>query len=208
MPGWYSALNSSSCKMCAENSFKASAGNAACTLCFPNATSAAGSNTSSACQCVRGFTGPNGGACVQCMPGQYKTVIGSSACLQCVANSISPGGSINATACVCNAGFVGRGPCSACARDTYAYKNTVTNPTGVCMPCPAYSKSEPQSSALTSCKCLLGYGGPAGGPCTLCGLGHYRGSTDATCRQCPRYTNTTSLIAASSFRFRGLGFRV
>jgi hypothetical protein len=198
VPGWYSALNSSSCQMCAENSFKASAGNAACTLCSPNATSAAGSNTSSACQCVRGFTGPNGGACVQCMPGQYKTVIGSSACLQCVANSISPGGSINATACVCNAGFVGGGPCSACARDTYAYKNTVTNPTGVCMPCPAYSKSEPQSSALTSCKCLLGYGGAAGGPCTPCGLAYYRGSTHATCRQCPRYTNTTSLIAESA----------
>ena len=135
-----------------------------------------------------------------CFCKNNKRMIGSSACLQCVANSISPGGSINATACVCNAGFVGQlgGPCSACARDTYAYKNTVTNPTGVCMPCPAYSKSEPQSSALTSCKCLLGYGGAAGGPCTPCGLAYYRGSTDATCRQCPRYTNTTSLIAESA----------
>jgi hypothetical protein len=204
VPGWFSAFNSSSCQMCAENSFKASTGNEPCTLCFPHAISPAGSNTSSACQCVQGFTGPNGGACAQCMPGQYKTVIGSSQCLQCVANSISPAGSTNATECVCNAGFVGQlgGPCSACPRDTYALKNTVSA-TGVCMPCPAYSKSEPQSSSLTSCKCLPGYEGTAGGPCTPCGLGYYRESNDATCRQCPRYTNTTSLIAQSAAECKG-----
>ena len=204
VPGWFSAFNSSSCQMCAENSFKASTGNEPCTLCFPHAISPAGSNTSSACQCVQGFTGPNGGACAQCMPGQYKTVIGSSQCLQCVANSISPAGSTNATECVCNAGFVGQlgGPCSACPRDTYALKNTVSA-TGVCMPCPAYSESEPQSSSLTSCKCLPGYEGTAGGPCTPCGLGYYRGSNDATCRQCPRYTNTTSLIAQSAAECKG-----
>jgi hypothetical protein len=196
VPGWYSAFNSSSCQMCAENSFKASAGNEACTLCFPHAISPAGSNTSSACQCVRGFTGPNGRACAQCMPGQYKTVIRSSQCLQCVANSISPAGSTNATECVCNAGFVGQlgGPCSACPRDTCALKNTVSA-TGVCMPCPAHSISEPQSPGVTSCKCLPGYEGTAGGPCTPCGLGYYRGSTDSACRQCPPYTTTTSLIA-------------
>jgi hypothetical protein len=141
-----------------------------------------------------------------CFCKNNKRMIGSSACLQCVANSISPGGSINATACVCNAGFVGQlgGPCSACARDTYAYKNTVTNPTGVCMPCPAYSKSEPQSSALTSCKCLLGYGGAAGGPCTPCGLAYYRGSNDSACRQCPPHTTTTSLIANSAAECVGI----
>ena len=122
------------------------------------------------------------------------------------ANSISPAGSINATACVCNAGFVGQlgGPCSACPRDTYAYKNTVTNPTGVCILCPSHSKSEPESSALTFCKCLLGYGGAAGGPCTPFELAYYRGSNDATCRQCPRYTNTTSLIAQSAAECIGI----
>ena len=72
------------------------------------------------------------------------------------------------------------------------------------MQCPLYSKSEPQSSALTSCKCLPGYGGAAGGPCTTCNLGYYRGSNDPACRECPPHTTTTSPIANSAAECVGI----
>ena len=194
-----SALNVSSCQHCTANTFKVSAGNAACTPCPANASAPAGSNASTACQCFLGFTGPNGGACAPCLPGQYKAVIGSSACVTCLSNSMSPAASRNVTACACNAGFIGPpgGPCSSCQRDTYAYN-------GMCVLCPKNSESEPASGSVTSCKCLSGYSGPGGGPCSECGVGLYRRSADAQCIKCPKNTNTTSAVAQSATACTGI----
>jgi len=72
-----------------------------CQSCPKNATSNTGSNSSSACLCNPGFSGPNGGPCDPCIEGTYKIETGNVSCKSCPANGKLPAGS---TACTCNNG--------------------------------------------------------------------------------------------------------
>jgi len=57
---------------------------------------------------------------------------------------------------------------------------------GECLGCPENSVSPHSSSAITACQCNAGFTGPNGGPCTQCGLHHYKaGLGPGSCVSCP-----------------------
>ena len=108
-----------------------------CVLCGQNTVKL---NTSSTCQCVAGYTGPDNTACTMCAAGKYKIALGDAACSNCSAgqystvagaasnvcqgcpsNSNAPESSDEEADCTCNAGFsrdVG-GLCIACVAGKY-----------------------------------------------------------------------------------------
>ena len=93
---------SQSCVACAPGTYKAAAGNAACTTCDGNADSCGGI---SAGACKAGFTDidpatttPSAGAtCYACAPGKYKAAAGNDACTDCDGGTSSDAA---ATSCI------------------------------------------------------------------------------------------------------------
>ena len=185
--------NASSCELCPADTFKNDSSNAACSRCPAGSSAPAGSNSSEACQCVRGFTRASQSEpgqplqCEACKAGEYKADLGSQECSRCPERSTSPPASTNIMACLCTAGSSGApgGPCSLCPRDTYSSN-------GTCVLCPHNTEAESGAPDVSSCKCLPGFSGPPGGPCSPCGIGYFRGRSDSECRKCPLNTNTLS----------------
>ena len=60
------------CENCPTDTYKDSPSNALCTPCPENSISAAGSITSTACQCKNGFSGVSGSVCSMCSSGKYS----------------------------------------------------------------------------------------------------------------------------------------
>lgn len=190
--------SASSCELCPADTFKDDTSNAVCSQCPAHASAPAGSNSSAACQCVRGFTAGSRSEpgqplqCEACKAGEYKADLGSQNCSQCPDRSASPPASTNLMACLCTPGSYGApgGPCSLCPRDTYSSN-------GTCVLCPHNAEAESGAPDVSSCRCLPGFSGPPGGPCSPCGPGYFRGRSDSECRKCPLNTNTLSSISQS-----------
>jgi len=187
-----------------------------CTIICPaNSTAEKGSSLKIACKCNDGFIGPDGGSCRQCSENTYKLDTNPGTCENCPTNSISPAGSNLRTDCKCEEGYEGENgePCNACRQGWY--KNSIgASPcqacakgkykpgegAGECIDCPAYSTTSSSGSThISDCKCRMGYTGPDGGSCTICGSGKYKaiiGSSD--CIGCPANSNSPNGSTQSS----------
>ena len=74
--------------------------------------------------------------------------------------------------------------CSACPAGKY----------GNCTSCPAHTNSVNGSSAVTDCKCNVGYTGPDGGSCVACVAGKFKTSNGtAACAQCVAGKHSSAL---------------
>ena len=174
------------CQQCQAGTFTATIGAAACAACGAGTFSTAGSSV-----------------CAQCGDGTYS-YSASALCLACPSDSNSPSRSISLANCICNVGFEGPdgGSCLACVPGKYKAQNgsvvCSTCPNGTfsstsaassaatCQSCPADTVTViSPASVLSDCVCTVGFEGPAGGSCTLCGEGTYKdtNSTDL-CTQC------------------------
>ncbi len=92
------SVTSGVCEVCAENSFKDTLGDAACTPCHSNSHSAAGSV---ACTCDPGYWGD--ASCTACPPDHYCD--GTGAMYACDEHSTSPMYSTSEDDCTCVSGF-------------------------------------------------------------------------------------------------------
>jgi alpha-tubulin suppressor-like RCC1 family protein len=128
-------------------------------------------------------------------------------CANCPPNSTSPIGSMSQTDCLCNAGYSGSdgSECTACEAGFYkdstgdgscqpceAGKYKSGEGAGSCQDCPPYTTTSSSGSTdISDCKCNMGFTGPDGGSCTICGSGKYKdtiGSSD--CIGCPVNSNS------------------
>ena len=110
------SLVAGACEPCAADSYKATAGDAACASCDANERSLSGSTAKDECLCDAGFTGTG---CTACAQHTYKTHVGNASCVACPGNTsqaLGISGAIKQVACQCNPGFYGPdgGPCQAC----------------------------------------------------------------------------------------------
>jgi len=217
---------STTCGQCDDQSYKPTAGNIACTSCPTGKISYDTSKLSiQDCRCNTGYTGPDGSAsCTPCPASTYKDVRGTTQCKSC-ANGNGYHELVAQTTnenCKCNAGYYGGySGCSPCAAGTYKVRDVTTSTividgnycqpctagtysgvaAGSCTACPLGSTSATRSTSVTSCTCISGYSGPAGGPCvaldcltgytgppgscTQCVAGTYKGvSGSAACDVC------------------------
>jgi phage tail protein X len=96
------------CADCGAGKYSAATGATVidtCQSCPTNSQSTTGSDTSTDCVCVVGFSGPDGGACTACAAGKYKANPGSAECTACLPDSYHAlTGRTAASACQCNAG--------------------------------------------------------------------------------------------------------
>ena len=169
-------------------------------------TTAVGGENLEACECVPGRhlvqISLDLSSCELCPVDTFKDSIGNSACTQCPPHTAGPAGSSSSVECQCVPEFgiqdaqVAGQPqrCEACI--TGKYKPGFGN--RACFKCPPNSMSPPGSNDVTACTCLPGHSGPAGGPCSPCGMGFYRSSADAQCIKCPPNTDTSSAVAQSA----------
>jgi hypothetical protein len=75
----------------------------------------------------------------------------------------------------------------------------------LCSSCPANSDSPPGSSALSSCKCNIGFTGIDGGTCSVCPAGKYKDSIgDSVCTDCG--VGTYSAAGATACTGCGSGY--
>ena len=64
---------------------------------------------------------------------------------------------------------------------------------GVCTACPSHTTSAAMSASVTDCKCVKGYSGADGGPCTACSPGTYKAiSGSGSCTSCPAHSSSAS----------------
>jgi hypothetical protein len=173
LPGYY-GQNGVDCEACPAGKYKSLTGDYPCLSCPDNSDSQPGSTSQSLCLCNPGFYGPGGGPCMQCDAGKYSDVSGLSSCLSCPTESSSPLQSDSSLDCVCNRGFIESTrvndlpTCSACPTGKYEEE-------GSCVTCPENSTSLTQAGiGKEACKCLPGYTGPDGGPCSPCPTNSYK----------------------------------
>ena len=141
-----------------------------CLLCAANSVSLARSASSTDCICKMGFEGSGDGTCSSCPPGKFKNAVGDGPCGECHAGSYS--NSTNSTACY------------LCQDDTYSAVIGAQSE-ATCQDCPSQQTSDVGSDTRTDCRCIPGYTGQNGAPCSACGLGSFKSSTgNATCDAC------------------------
>ncbi len=106
------------------------------------------------------------------------------------ASTFSAAAAASVAGCSCNRGFIGSAEgtaCEACPQNTYkpTYGWNAT-----CTPCPGNSSTLQNASiSQTDCRCVPGFFGPPGGPCSPCPAGRYQDERGVnTCKQCPRGT--------------------
>ena len=188
-PGF--SKQASTCEPCAADSYKATAGDAACTPCGAGKRSLPGAETPDHCLCDAGFTGA---ACSPCSHNTYKTYVGAASCRACPGNTSQALGTLGATSldsCQCNAGYRGPdgGPCAQCGANYY---KPALGP-HACTGCHAFSVSPPGSTASAQCVCNIGYTSTGSAQCGACAEGTYKNSTgNQACLACPANTVTVS----------------
>ena len=197
----HSGEDGEACAACAEGTWKAANGSAACTQCAQYTLSPTASTDPEACLCLAGYTGKDGGPCAACETGEYKPELGASACTACSANTTTHGPArTDASECVCVAGFGNEtGGCLKCPLGRF--KAAVGN--GSCNDaCPPFSSSPEGSISLASCQCVAGYSGDAStSSCEACPAGSYKEiAGSAACTECTygattRETGSTSVAA-------------
>ena len=176
---------SSGCELCQAGKFSTASGaisESTCQSCPANSVSLAGSSVITACECDRGYTGPDGGTCQACAQGKYKEITGSQHCTGCIAacmclssqshcvcntNSLfSPEASSDSSECECAAGFsyeqeIGHGDqffsCISCEEGK---SKNAPSKLG-CTTCPEGKYSDTRG-ALTCTECGEGLTSPAG----------------------------------------------
>jgi len=185
------------CAACAEGTWKAANGSAACTQCAQYTLSPTASTDPEACLCLAGYTGEDGGPCAACETGEYKPELGAAACTACSANTTTHGPArTDASECVCAAGF---GNVSGICRPCPAGRFKAAAGTSECEDgCPAFSASPEGSSNRAACVCNAGYSGDAShSSCEACPVGTYKESTgSADCVTCA--SNATTPTAGST----------
>lgn len=209
LPGTYKeATGSAACETCAEDTYSDTSAATVCTECIANSSSVSGSDSVDDCVCDLSFTrqaDENGDpVCIACLAGKFAS---GNECVDCEAGKISGDGAIECTACgagetsvppfiacVCDLGFTGSPPgCQACA--FAEYKDAVG--TAACTACPTNAAHTDQaaSTAITDCKCELGFFAPDPSTlheCEACAGGTYSTQTAAIkCLNCvPTYPYT------------------
>jgi len=182
---------SGGCEPCAADSYKAAAGDAACTLCGAGRRSLPGAEALEDCLCDTGFTGA---ACEPCAHQSYKTYVGSASCRACPGNTSQALGTLGATSlasCQCAAGHRGPdgGPCEACGANSH---KPAAGP-HACTGCHANSGSPPASTASAQCVCNAGYSSANQSQCAACVEGTYKNATgNQACSACPADSVTVS----------------
>ena len=169
----YSGRNGSTCNVCQQGQYKASAGDDACYLCpAGTASKITGASTLDACvPCPAGtFSLAGSTECTPCQPAHYSTN-GSAECLACAGGTYSVQGSSACTSCA--PGTYGGGvagndasACSPCLAGRASNVTAATNST-VCVKCLAGGFS---SASATSCgTCLANtYSIQGSSQCTAC----------------------------------------
>jgi hypothetical protein len=127
-----------------------------------------------------------------CASGFYSS---DGDCNLCPAGSFSSPGSNSVQDCFCNVGYTGPngGPCTVCVPGTFkdtigsaspqiCSTGTYSNASGMsfCLTCAPFSDAPAGSSHITDCRCLPGYSGIDGGPCSACGRGTYFADSSGT----------------------------
>lgn len=194
----YTLLNGA-CTQCVAGTYKNDIGDSDCMQCVANSVSPVGSNSSIACLCDLGYTGPNGGACSACVAGKYKNVLGEEECTQCPAFSTTPSASTTIVSCTCVAGYTksSDNSCVPCASGTF--KKGEGN--AECDNCPLGSTSQPGSTVASNCLCKAGYSGyvteSTVSNCVACESGMYKTSVGTgTCESNPLYAYVSAKISA------------
>ena len=160
VPGYTAASDDRSllqCSACDTGTYKPLTGAGECSTCPVGTSSASGSNSSTDCKCMAGYTGTSdGAACTACEKGAFKSATGTGQCSTCPSNLESGAGS---ALCRCSAGFTGAdgGPCTACVVAEY---KAAAGP-GSCAPCPSQTSSAEGSDELGDCACVPGYPQPS-----------------------------------------------
>jgi hypothetical protein len=191
--GSFSDVNGSTgCAPCPANTFFGSTGARSCTSC-PNLTqSAAGSNASSACACVPGYTGAGGLVpCTACGAGSFKSAAGSAACSSCPARSFS--GVVGATSiAACTACHPNATSSAGSPSQGYCYCEAgfaQVNGTAWCALCnPGKYNAQLAGTACSNCTVGLyaaGYGSKGVDSCFLCPAGQWSPEGSPDCKMCP-----------------------
>lgn len=185
VPGY---TGESSCRQCAEGTYKTVAGTALCVECaagthWPqdkterskqlcracpgNSTSGAAAHGVYNCHCSAGFKRVDD-KCEQCLRGQHCAG-GVHAMRTCPLRSSSAAGSASIAACVCEPGYHGaNGTCAVCPVNMYCEGGRVA----AACPLHATTLTRAGSSRRAACVCAGGYYEFAG-VCVLCPLGSY-----------------------------------
>lgn len=171
-PGFGFNTSSGTCQECSLNTFKPALGNEDCHTCPAfSSTLQVQSVHITQCLCNAGYSrNYTTGECVECSENSFKNIIGDNSCVACADGSTTgglsgqlecvcmPGYQMRADNCVrCDPGSSKSGPgnydCSPCAADTYAFDAGQET----CQPCPNFTVSNPNATALSTCPCALGY---------------------------------------------------
>jgi hypothetical protein len=140
---------------------------------YPNSMSPNGSSSANQCICNAGYTGVNGGYCSEC-PRRTWGPGGNIACQSCPVGATTINkASTSSDACQCPVGYelftnysssTNITSCLKCAIGWY--KPTIGN--DACSSCPINTTTSVTSStSISSCICMPGYTGTAGGPCSM-----------------------------------------
>ena len=176
---------SSGCESCQAGKFSTANGaisESTCQSCPANSVSLAGSSVITACECDKGYTGPDGGTCQACAQGKYKESTGSQHCTGCIAacmclsgqshcvcdttSLFSPEATSDSSACECAAGFAYEqeiehaGNFFSCISCEEGKSKNAPSKTG-CTTCPEGKYSDTRG-ALTCTDCGEGLTSPAG----------------------------------------------
>ena len=195
---------SSGCESCQAGKFSTASGaisESTCQSCPANSVSLAGSSVITACECEKGYTGPDGGTCQACAQGKFKGSTGSQHCFNCIANCqclsgqshcvcdnsrfFSPEASSHSSHCECAAGF--------------SYEETIHHP--------------PSFFSCISCEEGKSKNAPSKTGCITCSEGKYSDARGAlTCTDCgegltsPAGSTSSSDCRIKTFEYtRGLG---
>ena len=220
--GQWSSEGSANCNLCPlYSSTLGTSGSIFDCVCDAGYTGPAGS-TCTPCSAGKYKTATGSAACTNCETGTYSSTLAATAvetCVGCPAGTNSPATSTSSAACIfppCNAGYTGQdGICSTCAAGTYKvgigsasctpcvtgkYSTTpAATAETACLSCPVNSNSPSQSSAVTACKCNVGYSGPDGDVCAPCAPGTYKDTIGpATCTSCPSFSGDACMSCVST----------
>ena len=182
----YSGRNGSTCNVCPQGQYKASAGDDACYMCpAGTASKITGANTSDACAaCPPGFFSLAGSTeCTPCQPAHYSAN-GSAECLPCGGGTYSVQGS---------------SACTSCAPGTYGAEKA-GNDASTCSPCLAGRASNVTAATnSTVCvKCLEGsFSSASATACGTCPANTYSVLGGTQCTACP--VNSVSVAGSNLY---------
>ena len=188
------------CDPCELGKYSSVAATTSCIFCPAHSTTWTTSSTSEAdCVCTPGYYRQVSGSCGPCPNGTYSAG-STSSCAHCPDDSFSPQASTSQQDCSCNVGYTGPdgGSCTPCVPGTFkdtagsasphiCSRGTYANASGMsfCFTCTPFSDAPAGSSDITDCKCVLGYAGMDGGPCSSCETGKYSNASGTqTCVLC------------------------